>query len=175
MEIAVEQQCRLEEVRLNLTTPLTSGVEASEPENYSRARPKTTSRANLSSVATNTLPQEAEAQMYSCHSGLRQEQPLETCAALLRDEIFNVIIGTVNTQHGTASCIRKMKSGSDFSDDGVFHLPQVPDTPIAHSGHGHKVTFRSLVVRPGSVSSTPHLVHQPVSFNLSKIPDTETS
>ena len=29
-----EQHCRLEEVRLNLTTPLTSEVEVSEPENY---------------------------------------------------------------------------------------------------------------------------------------------
>ena len=68
-----------------------------------------------------------------------------------------------------------MKSGSNFSDDEAFHLPQVPGMPIAGSGHGHKVTFRSPVVRPGSVSSTPCLVPQPVSFDLSRIPDTETS
>ena len=68
-----------------------------------------------------------------------------------------------------------MKSGSYFSDDEVFYLPQVPDTPIADGGHGHKVTFRSPVVRPRSVSSTPCLVPQPVSFDLSIIPDTETS
>ena len=47
--------------------------------------------------------------------------------------------------------------------------------PIAGSGHGHKVTFRSMVVRPVLVSSTPQLVPQPVSFDLSGIPDTETS
>ena len=46
--------------------------------------------------------------------------------------------------------------------------------PIVGSDHGHKVTFRSLVVRPGSVSSSPCLVPQPVSFNLSEIPDIET-
>ena len=69
----------------------------------------------------------------------------------------------------------KDKSVSDISEDEVFHLPQVPDTPIAVSGHGHKVTFRSPVVRPWLVSSTPCLVPQPVSFDLSRIPDTETS
>ena len=42
MEIAVEQHHRLEEARMNLTTPLTSEVEASEPENYSGTRPNTT-------------------------------------------------------------------------------------------------------------------------------------
>ena len=68
-----------------------------------------------------------------------------------------------------------MKSGSDCSDDEVFHLPQVPDTLIAGSGHGHKVTFRSLVVRSGSVSSAPCLIPQPVSFDLSRITETETS
>ena len=47
----------------------------------------------------------------------------------------------------------------------------MPDTPIA----GQKVTFRSPVVRPGSVSSTPHLVPQPVSFDVSRIPDSKTS
>ena len=57
IEIAEEQHCRLEKVRMNLTTPLTS--EATEPENYSGPRPKTTIRANLTSVAPNTLPQEA--------------------------------------------------------------------------------------------------------------------
>ena len=62
-----------------------------------------------------------------------------------------------------------------MSDDEVFHLPQAPDMPIAGSGHGHKVTFRSPVVRPGSISSTPHLAPQPVSFNMSRIPDLETS
>ena len=40
---------------------------------------------------------------------------------------------------------------------------------------GIKFTFRSPVVRPRLVSSTPSLVPQPVSLNLSKIPDIETS
>ena len=39
-EIAEEQHHRLEEVRINLTTPLTSDAKASEPENYGGARPK---------------------------------------------------------------------------------------------------------------------------------------
>ena len=42
MEIAEEQHLRLKEARLNLTIPLTSDTEASEPETYSWARPKTT-------------------------------------------------------------------------------------------------------------------------------------
>ena len=61
---------------------------------------------------------------------------------------------------------RKVKSGSDDSEDEVFQLPQVPDMPIAGSSHGQKMTFSSLVVRLGSVSSTPHLVPQPVSFDV---------
>ena len=76
-EIAEEQHCRLKEVRLNLTTPLTSEAEASEPENYGGARPKITSRASLTSVAPSVLPQEAVAQAYSSHSKVRQEQQLE--------------------------------------------------------------------------------------------------
>ena len=68
-----------------------------------------------------------------------------------------------------------MKSGSDFSDDEIFHLPQVTNMPIAVSSHVHKVTFRSPVVRPVSESLTPNLVPQPISFNLSGIPNTETS
>ena len=160
---------------MNLTTPLTSEVKASEPENYVGARSKTTSRANLTSVAPSVLHQEAVAKNYSSHSKVRQEQQLEDCAALLRDEIVSVIPGTVNTQHGTASKNRQVKSASDYSDYEVFQLPQVQDTPIAGSSHGHKVIFRSLVVRQGSISSMPCLVLQPVSFNVLRIPDSETS
>ena len=104
MRIAEEQHYRPEEAGLNLTTPLTSDTEASEPENYGEARPKTTSRAKLTSVSPSVLPQEAVATNYnSGHSRLRQEQPLERCAALLRDEVFNVAPGTVNMHHGSAS------------------------------------------------------------------------
>ena len=89
-------------MRLNLTTPLASEAETSEPKNYGEARPKTTSRANLTSVVSSVLPQEAMVYDYKSHSRLRQEQPMEECAALLRDEVFSVFPGTVNTQHGTA-------------------------------------------------------------------------
>ena len=108
-EISEEQHHRLEEV-----TPLTSESETSEAENYSGARPKTTSRAKLTSVIPCTLPQEAVASMYNCYLGLSWEQPLKVCATPLRDEVFNVIPGTINTQHGTASLTRKVKSGSDY-------------------------------------------------------------
>ena len=70
---------------------------------------------------------------------------------------------------------RKIQSGSKYSEDEVFQLPQVPDMPIAGRSHGQKVTFRSPVARPGSISSTPQLVPQPVSFDMSRIPDSETS
>ena len=50
----------------------------------------------------------------------------------------------------------------------------MPDTPISGNSNGQKVTFRSPVVRLGSVSSTPHLVPQPVSFDVSSIPNSET-
>ena len=88
---------------MNLTTPLTYEVDASEPENYCGARPKSKSRANLTSVAPSVVPQEAVAKNYNSHSRLRQEQQLEDHAALLRDEIFSVIPDTVNMQHGTVS------------------------------------------------------------------------
>ena len=89
--------------------------------------------------------------------------------------MFNDILGMVNTEHCTASRRKKVKSVSEVSEDEVFILPQVPDMPLAGSSHGLKVTFMSPVVRPGSVSSTPHLVPQPESFELSRIPETETS
>ena len=57
----VEEHHRLEESRLNLTTPPTSEAEAPQPENYGRARPKNTSRENLTLVGPNILPQEAVA------------------------------------------------------------------------------------------------------------------
>ena len=60
-EIAEEQHCRLEEARINLTTPFTSEVEASEPEIYCGARPKIKSRAHVTSVTPSVLPQETVA------------------------------------------------------------------------------------------------------------------
>ena len=143
-----------------------------------RARPKTISRAKPAPFVPSILPQEAMTPTYSSHSRLRWDHLLKDHAALLKDEVFNVILGTVNTQHGNASQISKRKSGRDMSEDEVFesdHLPQVPYMLIAGGGHGHNMTFRSPVMRPRSVSSTLQLVPQPLSFNLPRIPDTKTS
>ena len=126
-------------------------------------------------VTPSVLPQEIVARKHDSHGRAKPEQQLEDHAALLRDEVFSVIPGTINTQCGSAMKNRKVKSGSDDSKDEVFQLPQVPDTPITGNSHGQKVTFRSPVVRLGSVSSTPHLVPQPVSFDVSQIPDSKTS
>ena len=166
-EIAEEQHHRLEEARLNLTTPLTSEVEASEAESYGGARSKVKSRAQVTTVTPDAYPQETVAKKYDSHWRVKPEQQLEDHAALLRDEVFSIVPGTVNTQHDTASKNRGVRDGSNYSEDEVFRLRQVPDMPIAGSSHGQKVTFRSPVVRMGSVSSTPHLVPQPVSFNVS--------
>ena len=170
-----EQHHRLEEARLNLTTPVTSEVEASETESYGGARSKIKTRGHVSSVTPSVLPQDTVGKTYDSHYRAKQEQQLEDRAALLRDEVFSIIPGTVNTQCGSASKNRKIRNGSKYSEDEVFQLPQEPDTPTAGSSHGQKVTFRSLVVRLGSISSTPHLAPQPVSFDVSRIPDSETS
>ena len=173
-EIVEEQHHRLEEARLNLTTTLTE-VEASEAEIYGGARPNVKSRAQVTSVTPTVFPEETIARQYDSHCRAKPEQWLEDHAVLLRDEVFSVVPGTVNMQCDTALKNRKVRSDSNYSEDEVFQLPQVPDTPIAGSSHEQKGTFRSLVVRPGSVSSTPHFILQPVSFDVSQIPDSETS
>ena len=109
-------------------------------------------------MTPNVYPQETVATKYDSHHRVKPEQQLEDHAALLRDEVFSVVPGTVNMQHGTSSKNRRASDDSGYSEDEVFQLPQVLDTPIA----GEKVTFRSPVVRPGSVSLTPRLVPQPV-------------
>ena len=106
-EIVEEQYHRLEGARLNLTTPLTSEVEASEAKSYGGARPKVKSRAQVTTVTPNVYPQETVAKKYDSHCRVKPEQWLEDCATLLRVEVFSVIPGTVNTQHGTASKIGK--------------------------------------------------------------------
>ena len=90
-EIAEEQHCRLEEARLNFTTPLTSKVEASEPKIYGVTRPRIKSRAHVTSVTPSVLHQETVAKTYDSHYRARQEQQPEGRAALLRDEVFSVI------------------------------------------------------------------------------------
>ena len=98
MEIAEEHHHRLEEVRLNLTTTLTS-----KAEHYGGTSPKTISRAKSTPLVPNTLPQRAMAPIYSGHLTLRWDPLLEDDAALLRDEVLNGIPGTINMQCGTAS------------------------------------------------------------------------
>ena len=166
-EIVKELPPQAWEARLNLTTPLTSKIEASEAEIYGGARSKVKPRAQVTSVTPSVFPQETVARKYDSHCRAQAEQQLEDHAVLLRDEVFSVVPGTVNMQHGTASKNRKVRSGGNYSKDGVFQLLQVPDMPITGSSHGQKVTFRSPVVRLGSVSSTLHLVPQPVSFDVS--------
>ena len=73
-EIAEEQHRRLEEARLNLTTPLTSEVEASEAEGYGGARPKVKSRAQVTIVTPDVYPQETVAKKYDSHWRVKPEQ-----------------------------------------------------------------------------------------------------
>ena len=71
MEIVEEQHWRLEEVRMNLTTPLTCEGEASEPENFAGARLKITSRASLTLLLLILCLMRWWPQTYSHHSYLR--------------------------------------------------------------------------------------------------------
>ena len=54
-------------------------------------------------------PQETVAKKYDSHCRVKPEQQLENRAALLRDEVFGVIPGTVNTQCGAASKIEEQE------------------------------------------------------------------
>ena len=90
------------------------------------------------------MPQEAMVPTDSDHLKLRWEQLLKDHAALLKDEVFGVILGTVNMQHGTAFQSKRIKSGRDTSNSEVSEsdfLSQVPDTPIADSSNWHRITL----------------------------------
>ena len=87
MAIAEEQQCLIEEAQLRLPTPQTSAVEsASEAEIHGGARPKHTPRVTIRSPQVETVPV----------SKTSMDQEIETQATLLRDEVFNIVPGTVN-------------------------------------------------------------------------------
>ena len=73
----------------------------SEAENYSGARPKTNLKANPIAYAHSILPQEAVTTQYRSQLESRQDHALEHHAALLRDEVFDIIPGKINMQHGT--------------------------------------------------------------------------
>ena len=87
MAIAEEQHCLIEEAQLRLPTPQTSAVESgSEAENYGGTRPNTTQRVTIRSPQVEAVPA----------SKTRQNQEIETHTALLRDEVLNIVPGTVN-------------------------------------------------------------------------------
>ena len=93
MAITQEQQHLIEEAQLRLSTPQTSAVEsASEAENYGGARPKCTQRVTTRSPQVETVPA----------SKTSNDQEIETCAALLREEVFHIVPGTVNVTQGGA-------------------------------------------------------------------------
>ena len=108
------------------------------------------------------LPQETVAKTCDSHYRTKQEQQLEDHAALLRDEVFSVIPGTVNMQHGTASKIRKITSGSEYSEDEVFQLPQVPDTPIAGSRPWAESNFQE-----SSCETRVNFIYAPIGSSAS--------
>ena len=87
MTIAVEQECLIEEAQLRLKTPQTSAAEsASEAENYGGARLEMTQRVTIRSPQVKAIPA----------SNTRQDKEIGMHAALLRDEIFTIVPGTVN-------------------------------------------------------------------------------
>ena len=67
-------------------------------------------------MTPDAYPQETVAKKYDSHGRVKPEQQLEDCAALLRDEVFGIIPGTVNTQHGTALKNRRTRDGSNYSE-----------------------------------------------------------
>ena len=158
MAIAEEQQCVIEEAQLRLPTPQTSAVEsASEAENYGGTRPKHTQRVTIRSQQVEAVPA----------SKTSKDQEIKTCAALLRDEVFNIVPGTVNVTQGGAQA-RKV----DLKEaDEVYNsqrLPQVPDTLVA-GGDIPSVTFKE------PVSSTSHVRLHPSTVDLSGVTSPGTS
>ena len=81
-DIAEKEHCRPEEARLNLTTPMTCEVEASEAKSYGGARPKVKSRAQVTTVTPNVYCQETVAKKYDSHCRVKPEHWLEDHAAL---------------------------------------------------------------------------------------------
>ena len=93
---------------------------ASEAESYGGARPKTTQRVTIRSPQVDTVPASKNS----------QDQEIDMYVALLRDEVFNIVPGTVNVTQGGAQA-RKV----DLKEaDEIFNsqrLSQVPDTLVA--------------------------------------------
>ena len=93
MAIAEEQQCLIEEAQLRLPTPqMFAEASASEAEIHGGARPKCTPRVTFRSPQEETVPV----------SKTSKDQEIETHATLLRDQVFNIVPGTVNVTQGGA-------------------------------------------------------------------------
>ena len=130
---------------------------ASEAEIHGGARPKRTPRVAIRSPQVETIPV----------SKTSMDQEMETCAALLRDEVFNIVPGTVNVTQGGAGARKvDMKVADEMYNSQ--RLPQVPNTPVA-GGDMPSVTF------PEPVSSTPCVRLHPSTVDLSGVSNTETS
>ena len=149
MAIAEEQQCLMEEAQLRLPTPQTSAVEsASEAEIHGGTRPKHTTRVTIRSLQVETVPV----------SKTSKDQEMETHAALLRDEVFNIVPGTVNVTRGGA---RARKVDMKVADEmyNSQRLPQVPDTPVAGRRYAFSDFPRTCVIyslcEAASINSRP--------------------
>ena len=107
-------------------------------------------------------------------SNSKWEQEVVTHAALLRDEVLNIVPGTVNVAQGGA-WVRNVKSSEDGEGYNSQRLPLVPDTPVA-GGCASLVTFGEHVVsKEVVVSSTPHVKIHPPTVDLSGVSSPETS
>ena len=131
MGIAEEQQHLIEEAQLRLPTPQTSAVEsASEAANYGGTRPKCTQRVTIRSTPVEAVPA----------SKTSKDLEIETCATLLRDEVFNIVPGTVNATQGEAQT-RKVDLKEADEIYNSQRLPEVLDTLVA-GGDMPSVTFK---------------------------------
>ena len=90
-----------------------------------------------------------------------KDQEIETCATLLRDEVFNIVPGTVDVTQGGARARKvDMKEADEMYNSQ--RLAQVPDTLVA-GGDMPSVNF------PEPVSSTPHVRLHPSTVDLSGV------
>ena len=124
---------------------------ASEAEDYDGATPKTTQRVTIKSPQVEAVPV----------SKTSQDQEIVMHAALLRDEVLNIVSGTGNVTRGGAQA-RKVDLKEADEIYNSQRLPQVPDTPVA-GGDMPSVTFK------GPASSTPHVRLHPSTVDLSGV------
>ena len=156
MAIAEEQQCFIE-AQLRLPTPRTSAVESAlEADNYGRARPKTTQRVTIRSPQVKAVPA----------SNVRQDKEIGMLAALLKDEVFNIVPGTANVTQGMP-WTKQVDSNKENEIYNSQRLPQVLDTLVAGWGV-YSATFKK------PVSPTPWVRLHPTAVDLSGDSSPET-